>query len=70
MNINALKQRLNALQSSNTGKKEKIDYSKVYWKPKEEGKYQIRFVPSKFDSNNPFKEVFVHYGFGKFPIFA
>ena len=43
MDINAIKQRLNALQSTNnTGKKEKIDYSKVYWKPKEEGKYQIR----------------------------
>ena len=71
MDINAIKQRLNTLQSTNnTGKKEKIDYSKVYWKPKEEGKYQIRIVPSKLDAKNPFKEVFVHYGFGKFPIFA
>jgi len=71
MDINAIKQRLNALQSTgNSSKKEKIDYTKVYWKPREEGKYQIRIVPSKFDSKNPFKEVFVHYGFGKFPIFA
>jgi len=71
MDINAIKQRLNALQSTNnTGKKEKIDYSKVYWKPKEEGKYQIRIVPSKLDPKNPFQEVFVHYGFGKFPIYA
>jgi hypothetical protein len=71
MDINAIKQRLNALQSTNnTGKKEKIDYTKVYWKPKQEGKYQIRIVPSKLDPKNPFKEVFVHYGFSKFPIFA
>ena len=71
MDINAIKQRLNALQSTNnTGKKEKIDYSKVYWKPKEEGKYQIRIVPSKLDPQNPFKEVFVHYVISKFPIFA
>jgi len=71
MDINAIKQRLNSLQSTNnTGKREKIDYSKVYWKPKEEGKYQIRIVPSKLDPKNPFQEVFVHYGFGKFPIFA
>ena len=71
MDINAIKQRLNALQSTNnTGKREKIDYSKVYWKPKEEGKYQIRIVPSKLDPKNPFQEVFVHYGFGKFPIYA
>jgi len=71
MDINAIKQRLNSLQSTNnTGKREKIDYSKVYWKPKEEGKYQIRIVPSKLDPKNPFQEVFVYYGFGKFPIFA
>ena len=71
MDIASIKQRLNALQSTNnTGKKEKIDYTKVYWKPKEEGKYQIRIVPSKLDPKNPFQEVFVHYGFGKFPIYA
>jgi hypothetical protein len=71
MDINAIKQRLNTLQSTNnTGKKEKIDYTKVYWKPKEEGKYQIRIVPSKLDPQNPFKEVFVHYVISKFPIFA
>lgn len=70
MDINSIKQRLNSLQSTNSTKKEKIDYSKVLWKPKEEGKYQIRIVPSKLDKNYPFKETFVHYGFGKFPIFA
>jgi len=71
MDILAIRKRLNDLQSTNAqGKKEKIDYTKVYWKPREEGKYQIRIVPSKFDSSNPFKEVLVHYGFGKFPIFA
>ena len=71
MDIGSIKQRLNSLQSTNnTGKKEKIDYSKVYWKPKEEGKYQIRIVPSKLNPKNPFQEVFVHYGFSKFPIYA
>jgi hypothetical protein len=54
MDINAIKQRLNTLQSTNnTGKKEKIDYSKVYWKPKQEGKYQIRIVPSKLNPTKP-----------------
>lgn len=71
MDINAIKQRLSSLQSSNSsGKKEKIDYSKYYWKPKTEGKYQIRFVPSKLNKENPFQEVFVHYGFSKFPTYA
>lgn len=69
MDINAIKQRLNTLQSSGA-KKEKVDYSKYYWKPKAEGKYQIRVVPSVLNKSNPFQEVFVHYGFSKFPIYA
>jgi len=71
MDINAIKQRLSSLQSSgSSGKKEKIDYSKYYWKPKQEGKYQIRIVPSVLDKKNPFQEIFVHYGFSKFPTYA
>jgi hypothetical protein len=69
MDIKAIKQRLNALQSTGQ-KKEKVDYSKYYWKPKQEGKYQIRIVPSVLNKENPFQEVFVHYGFSKFPIYA
>jgi len=72
MDLNQIKRKLNDLQSSNQkGKnKEKIDYTAVFWKPKSEGKYQIRIVPSKSDSTNPFKEVYIHYGFSKFPIYA
>jgi hypothetical protein len=71
MDINAIKQRLSSLQTSNSsGKKEKIDYSKFYWKPKTEGKYQIRIVPSVLNKENPFQEIFVHYGFAKFPVYA
>ena len=70
MDINAIKAKLNSLQQSGSSKKDKIDYTKYYWKPKQEGKYQIRFVPSKFDKKNPFKEIFVHYGISKFPILA
>jgi hypothetical protein len=71
MDIQSIKARLSALQQSGTqGKKEKIDYTKYLWKPKSEGKYQIRFVPSKLNKQNPFKEIFVHYGFAKFPILA
>ena len=69
MDINAIKQRLNSLQSSGQ-KKEKVDYSKYYWKPKQEGKYQIRIVPSVINKENPFQEVFVHYGLSKFPTYA
>ena len=69
MDINAIKQRLNSLQSSGQ-KKEKIDYSKYYWKPKSEGKYQIRIVPSAINKDNPFQEVYVHYGLSRFPVYA
>jgi len=41
MDLNQLKSRLSALQSSGQ-KKEKVDYSLTLWKPKLEGKYQIR----------------------------
>ena len=69
MDLKSIKNKLSALQTQGQ-KKEKVDYGKYLWKPKQEGKYQIRIVPSKFDKNNPFKEVFVHYGFSKFPIYA
>ena len=69
MDANLIKNRLSALQMQGQ-KKEKVDYTKVLWKPKQEGKFQIRIVPSKLDKNNPFKEVFVHYGISKFPIYA
>ena len=69
MDLNLIKSKLNALQT-NGQKKEKVDYSLTLWKPKAEGKYEIRIVPSKFDKKNPFKEVYLHYGYSKFPIYA
>ena len=72
MDINLLKSKLSSLNSA--GKKsgtqgEKIDYTKIFWKP-QPGKYQIRILPSKFNKSNPFREVFFHYGFAKGPILA
>jgi hypothetical protein len=69
MDLNTIKSRLSALQSSGQ-KKEKVDYSLTQWKPKSEGKYQIRIVPSKLDKSNPFREVYLHYGYAKFPMYA
>lgn len=69
MNLDLIKNKLSALQTSGQ-KKEKVDYTLTQWKPKGEGKYTIRVVPSKLDKQNPFKEIFVHYGFAKFPIYA
>ena len=50
MDLNAIRARLDSLnKQSNPQKKEKKDYTLIYWKPKQEGKYQIRFVPTKLD---------------------
>ena len=71
MDLNKIKNRLENLnQTSKPKTGEKKDYTLVYWKPKAEGKYQIRFVPSKLNKDNPFQEVFMHYGVGKYPIVA
>mgnify|MGYP003670666634 CR=1 FL=1 len=72
MDLNAIKNRLTSLneESKPREKREKKDYTLIYWKPKQEGKYQIRFVPSKLNKNNPFQEILMHYGIGKFPIVA
>ena len=68
MDLSLIKQKLSASQTKGQ-KREKVDYSKIFWKPKP-GKYQIRIRPSKFDKSNPFREVYFHYGFSKGPILA
>jgi hypothetical protein len=67
MDLKAIKARMSNL-NSNKGSKEKIDYSKFYWKVKEEGKYNIRIVPSSYDASFPFKEFLIHYSVSKYPI--
>ena len=56
MDINAIKNRLNQLQTTTSTKKS-------FWKP-EPGKTQVRIVPYKFNKDNPFIELFFHYQFG------
>lgn len=68
MDLSAMKQKLQDLTTKPV-KKEKVDYSKIYWKPKP-GKFQIRIVPSKFDKKNPFREIFLHYGISQFPLYS
>jgi hypothetical protein len=60
MDISKLKQRLASLQNPR-GKKEEL--SQDFWKPGV-GKHQIRIVPSKYDKQNPFKELYFHYEVG------
>lgn len=71
MDLNMIKSKLENLQPKQKKQDyEKVDYSKIYWKPKSEGKHQIRIVPSKFNPKWPFQEVQLHYGFSQYPIYA
>jgi len=63
MDLNAIKNKLNSLQSKQGGGSRK-EFADIYWKP-EVGKHNVRIVPSKFDKKNPFKELFIHYGIDK-----
>lgn len=69
MDLNLAKQKLAAAQNKGQQKYEKIDYSKIFFKPKP-GKYQVRILPSKYDKTWPIREVRFHYGFAKIPILA
>ena len=62
MDLNAIKSRLTALQNKK-GSGPKEDRTKTFWKPSV-GKQVIRIVPSKFNKQNPFREVMFHYGIG------
>lgn len=68
MDLNIAKQKLAAAQNKG-GQREKIDYTKIFFKPKA-GKYQVRILPNKFDKAWPIREVQFHYGFAKGPILS
>jgi len=68
MDLSAIRQKLDSM-SSNKQDREKIDYEATFWKPTT-GKHQIRIVPSAYDPNYPFKEMYFHYGIGKYPMVA
>ncbi len=73
MNLDQIRSKLGTLNKKGQKSGEnrpKVDMSLYLWKPKAEGKYQIRIVKSVFDKEFPFKEVFLHYGISKYPIYA
>lgn len=58
--IDLIKERLNKLQSKNSGSAfEKIDYTLIFWKPKL-GKQVVRLLPRKANKDFPFSEVSFH----------
>ena len=69
MDLNLAKQKLAAAQNKGGQSRERIDYTKIFFKPKA-GKYQVRILPSTYDKAWPIREVQFHYGFSKGPILA
>jgi hypothetical protein len=69
MDLNLAKQKLAAAQNKGGQQREKIDYTKIFFKPKP-GKYQVRILPNVYDKAWPIREVQFHYGFSKGPILA
>ena len=57
MDLNAIKSKLNQLQSQTTT-------SNNFWKP-EPGKQIVRIVPYSHNKENPFVELFFHYNLGQ-----
>jgi hypothetical protein len=62
MDLNALKARLNQMQSSGTQKSDSGKQN-VFWKPSI-GKQTIRVVPFEHNKENPFTEMKFYYGIG------
>ena len=69
MDLNLAKQKLAAAQNKGGQQREKIDYTKIFFKPKP-GEYRVRILPNKYDKAWPIREVQFHYGFSKGPILA
>jgi hypothetical protein len=61
LDLDAIKAKLNELQTSSAGGNRN---SNMFWKPPV-GKSQIRIVPYAFDKANPFQELYFHYEIGK-----
>lgn len=57
--IDLIKQRLQKLQSKTSDSSGKVDYTKVFWKPKM-GSQVVRILPRKKNRDYPFEEVSFH----------
>lgn len=64
MNLDLIQSKLNALSAPKGGGMKNNDRAISFWKPPV-GKTLVRFVPSKFNPENPFRELYFHYGIGK-----
>lgn len=66
MDLQAIKAKLNQLNQESQGGN---DFAKNFWNPPM-GKSVIRIVPSAYDKDNPFTELYFHTVLSKYPILA
>lgn len=66
MDLDAIRKKLEQLNSAQTNSN---DFAKNFWKPPM-GKSTVRIVPSAYNKDNPFTELYFHTVFSKYPILA
>jgi hypothetical protein len=64
MNVDLIKNKLTELSSPKGGSQKANEKALSFWKPTV-GKALVRFVPSNRNPENPFTELYFHYGIGK-----
>ena len=64
MNLDLIQSKLDSFSSNKGGNQKTNDRALKFWKPPV-GKSLVRFIPSKLNPENPFQEVYFHYGIGK-----
>ena len=64
MNLDLIQNKLSELSTPKSGGQKNNDKALSFWKPTV-GKALVRFVPSKNNPENPFTELYFHYGIGK-----
>lgn len=65
MDLNKIKQKLQELNSESN----QVNAANIFWRP-DFGESTIRIVPSKFDKDNPFTELYFHNVLDKYPVLA
>jgi len=63
MDLDVIKNRLNALNKQSNNSSGSGNGKNLFWKPSV-GKQVIRVVPSKYNKSNPFTEMMFYYGIG------
>lgn len=69
MDLSAIRAKLQKLEQDGQ-QGNNVDYSENFWRPKELGTYKIRILPSKYQKDDPFTELYFHTRIRKYPILA